>query len=110
MKNEKDIIKKSLCLENNHYRFFNGERLTYWYRANLEEVNKVKRKDTEPKFYYYPHKPYWFYLLKRRIIELKEYINVNIAKNKHFHSVVKWIFAIIGVIASVLYIIEFNKK
>jgi hypothetical protein len=105
-----DEIRKSLNLENNHYRFSNGVRIVYWYNSDVDNVNKVYRKDSEPEFKHHPYKLYWFYLFKRRIIELKEYISVNIAKNRHFHSVLKWVFAIIGVIASILYIIEFKNK
>jgi len=72
-------IRKSLCLDNKHYRFTNGIKISYWYRANLYEINKVKRKDTEPKFDYYPYKFYWIYSLRFKLsknVKIKQGINI----------------------------------
>ncbi|MDP3313783.1 hypothetical protein [Lutibacter sp.] len=80
MKNkENDIIKKSLCLENKHYRFNNGEKIVFWYRDNLTEVNNVKRKESEPLFLYYPYKYYSIYTLRYRLsknVKIRQGINI----------------------------------
>jgi len=76
---QNEIISKSLCLENKHYRFTNGDRVVWWYRDNLSEVNSVLRRDKESKFEYHPYKYYWIYSFRYSLsknVKIKQGINI----------------------------------